>query len=84
MNRTDYVDKMNLILSYNTKFKKMSDSDPFKISLKYELKINELTRKLKKKHCSIDTFTYQSLYNSGSGLGIMYGLPINQPLSCRH
>ena len=65
---------MNDILSDTTKFKKITDSVPFKLSLKYELMINELLRKLKG-NGSIDPSTYNSLYNSGSGLGIMYGLP---------
>ena len=64
---------MNDILSDTTKFKKITDSDPFKLSLKYELKINELLRKLKS-NGSIDPSTYNTLFNSGSGLGIMYGM----------
>ena len=52
--------------------------DPSSLSLKHELKINNFLNKLKNN--TIHQSTYQSLFCSGTGLGIMYGLPkIHKP-----
>ena len=74
LNRTDYVTKMNHILSDTTKFKKCSNQDSHKLAMQHEDKINRLLRKLKQQNI-ISTSTYNSLFTSGSGPGILYGLP---------
>ena len=65
---------MHDILSDQSKFRKVAVSNPFKLSLKYRLKISELLHKLTHKKI-MDPPTYNSLYYSGSGLGVMYGVP---------
>ena len=74
LNKSDYIDKMENIISDTSKFSKITTMDPFKLSLKYELKINDFLRKLKSNK-TIDNLTYKSLYCSGTSLGTMYGLP---------
>ena len=72
MNRTDYVSKMESILSDPEKFQKV-DGDLGKILLKLEDKYNRILRSLKSDD-KIDQGTYSKLYASGSQPGLLYGL----------
>ena len=74
LNRMNYVTKMNHILSDTTKFQKCSNQDPHKLAMQHEDKINRLLRKLKQQNI-ISASTYNSLFTSGSGPGILYGPP---------
>jgi hypothetical protein len=79
MNKTDYINKMNHILSDQTKFKKIDNTTPFKQCLRNDDKICRLLRKLLD-NGAINQGQYNSLYPTGSSPGIMYGLPkIHKP-----
>ena len=73
LNRNDYINKVQTILSDNSKFQHVSD-DPFVLSLKLEDKLNRFLRKLKSQNI-LDQSTYDSLLISGSSPGTLYGLP---------
>lgn len=73
MDKTDYNNKMDAILSDHTKFKKM-DIDMFKLSLQQEDKINRFVNQLFKDEI-ISKTQKDLLYCTGTGPGIMYGLP---------
>ena len=73
LNRSDYVKKMELILNDSSKFTK-TDTDMFKIALKYEDKTNRFIDKIYKLNI-IDQDTKTKLRISGSTPGVMYGLP---------
>ena len=72
MDRTDYVSKMESILSDNRKFQKVNN-DLGKTLLKLEDKYNRILRSLKADEI-IDKSTYSKLYASGSQPGLLYGL----------
>ena len=73
INKTDYINSMNTIVSDKTKFEEIKT--PMKtFALKMEDKVNNILRKLKSlKLMSEDT--YKALYASGTAPGILYGLP---------
>ena len=73
LNKTDYISKMELILSDESKFVEVKDT-LFKISNKSEDKINRVLKKFKDKKIITDE-VYSSLYSTGSSFGILYGLP---------
>ena len=73
MNRTDYVNKMKMVFSDQSKFQEVGLPD-YTTIYKAEDKINRTLRQLKEDHVISDQ-TYQSLYSSGSSYGILYGLP---------
>ena len=73
LNREEYVSKMNIILSDETKFSDIG-SPEFSIIFRTEDKINRTLKQFKDENM-IDEHTYQSLYSSGSSFGILYGLP---------
>jgi hypothetical protein len=80
LNKVDYINKMNNILLDTSKFRKLSDASVFRQSLKHEDKVNRVLRRLYDK----DVFTkeqYNNLHSSGSGPGILYGLPKIHKLS---
>ena len=79
LDKTDYIDKIQIILDDTSKFLKL-DIDPFPYILKLEDKLNRLLRTLKDKVISPDT--YSKLFASGSVPGILYGLPKVHKLSC--
>ena len=78
LDRNIYVEKVLNIISDTSKFTKIND-DLNKYVLKIETKINNFLSKLK----SLGTISediYKSLYVTGSGPGILYGLPkIHKP-----
>ena len=73
LNRSDYVNKMENILSDNTKFIKL-ESPQFSTIFRTEDKINR-TLKQFKDDSLIDEHTYQNLFSSGSSFSILYGSP---------
>ena len=73
LNKSDYNNKMEYILSDTTKFQKVTDI-PFKLAIKMEDKVNRLLNKLKLNNILTEE-GYSSLHCTGSSFGILYGLP---------
>ena len=73
LDRSDYNQKMNDILSDNTKFCEVG-SPEFSLIFKIEDKINRTLKQLKD-DSFISEQTYRSLYSTGSSFGVLYGLP---------
>ena len=73
LNRTDYVSKMNEILSDETKFAYVGDPQ-FSIIFKIEDKVNRALKQFRDNDI-INDQTYHSLYSSGSAFSSLYGLP---------
>ena len=73
LNRNDYNQKMNEILSDSSKFSKVG-SPQFSTIFKTEDKINRTLKQLKDDQILNDQ-SYQSLYSSGSSFSVLYGLP---------
>ena len=71
LNKADYADKMNDILSDNTKFKLLNVDIATHI-VKLEDKLNRILRGIRER---IGDLIYSDLYASGSKPGYMYGLP---------
>lgn len=80
LDKEDYLNKMEDILSDKTKFTLIND-DLAKITLRYEDKVNNFLRALKKKG-KINEDLYNSLHVSGSMPGVMYGLPKVHKTDC--
>ena len=68
------LSKMQTILNDNNRFKKKTDTSLHKQSLKQEDKVNRTIKKLYERKI-ISKDQYISLYASGSGPAILYGLP---------
>ena len=82
MNMSDYLKKMNDILSDTSKFKRHNNQDLYKVSRSIETKVrNFLLRKLKKPGHITDE-QYRMLYPHGSHIGILYGLPKVHKTNC--
>ena len=78
VDRCVYINKMLGIISDRQKFDEIKESI-HSYSTRIEDKINNFLRKLKKLMLLSDE-TYKSLFVSGSGPGILYGLPkIHKP-----
>ena len=78
LDREVYLNKMKSIISDTTKFTKLNDSIR-PITTKIEDKLNNFLRKLKRSNIITDE-TYKQLSITGSGPGILYGLPkIHKP-----
>ena len=73
LNRHDYVQKMENILSDSSKFVEVGDPQ-YNLIFKAEDKINRTIKQLKDKGM-LSEQEYQSLYSSGSSFGVLYGLP---------
>ena len=77
LNKTDYIRKMNNILSDRTKFQLLETHNQVSYTLKIEDKVNRHPMKLLDNKIISH---HHSLYCSGTQPGIMYGLPkIHQP-----
>ena len=72
LNKTDYIAKMENILSDTTKFVRIID-DSFTITLKLEDRINRFLSKLKSLG-TITEETYKNLFVTGCAPGIIFGL----------
>ena len=70
---SDYINKMDNILSDNTKFINIG-SPQFSTIFKVEDKINRTLRQFKEESV-IDEPTYNFLFSSGSSFSMLYGLP---------
>src|SRR5215469_12718355 len=70
MDRDEYLNKMNTILSDTTKYKSLTHTDTLKHIITIEDKLNRITRSI---HST--TFNHQHLHISGTSPGIMYGVP---------
>ena len=70
IDKSDYVNKMNDILSDTTKFVKIN-SDLIKLNIKLEDTVNNLVNNFRKKNINIPS----SCAASGTSLGKLYGLP---------
>ena len=78
VNKTTYVNSLTSLLSDNSKFSPINMPIQ-KMCLKIEDKINRFLLKLKKSSVITES-QYNSLHVSGSGPGVMYGLPkIHKP-----
>jgi len=73
LNRSDYVDKMNTILSDTTKFTSV-DENCYKLTQRLELRLNKMLLLLHKAN-KLDKNTYDNLRAVGSNPGKLYGLP---------
>ena len=73
LNRTDYIQKMEDVLSDDSKFTFVG-SPNFSNIFKMEDKINRTLKQFKDKSMISDE-TYNTLYSSGSSYSILYGLP---------
>ena len=74
MDKTSYLEKMDAIISDNTKFEKQDQVDIYELSIKLEDRLTRILRKLRLSK-AIDQETYKQLVPSGSRPGILYGLP---------
>ena len=83
LNKKDYLDKMETILSDSRIFENCPSDDPKLKILRTEDKVNRFIRKLKDKG-SITENEYKNLYVCGSSPSVLYGLPkvhkLNIPL----
>ena len=75
LNRLDYVNKMQDILTDTTKFRKATNQDIYDISRKIETRVRNYLRNHLHKPGLITDDEYKKLYPNGSHIGIMYGLP---------
>lgn len=75
LNKDDYIEKMNNILSDPSKFTALPpNTNPHTLILKQEDAVNRFVKQLNDRGI-LDPAQYNLLRCSGSGLGIMYGLP---------
>ena len=75
MNRTDYLAKMENILSDTSKFKLANNQDIYKISRTIETRVRNYLRDKVKKPGYITETQYTKFYPNGSRIGVMYGQP---------
>ena len=77
MDKSDYTQKVNALLSDTSKFKPVLDREEIKIVFSLEDRINNFLKKLRKKvpPFNLNDKTFKKLSVSGSQLGILYGLP---------
>ncbi len=74
LNKSDYISKVDSILSDCSKFKKL-DSDALDLCIKRENKLIRFLRDKLLKDKVISQDIYNSLFTTGSNPGILYGLP---------
>ena len=74
LDKSNYISKMEEILSDYTKFKEIKHNNNLKLTLQQEDKVNRLVRTLTKDNLFSEA-TASQLKISGSSPGIMYGLP---------
>ena len=73
MDKTNYIEKMNCILSNETKFLRIGEPN-FSTIFRVEDKINRFLKQLKENN-TISEKSYHSLYSTGGSYGTLYGLP---------
>lgn len=75
LDKSDYISKMNDILSDNSKFVQLPNTtDIYKLALKEEDSINRFLLSLHNKKF-INKALYYKIKSTGSSIGVMYGLP---------
>ena len=74
LDRVDYINKVESLLSDASKFKKL-DTDILDLCLKRENKLIRFLRDTLLKKKIITENVYNSLYQNGSSPGVLYGLP---------
>ena len=74
LNKTEYINKMESLLSDNNTFEKHPDENPLAKTLRIEDKINRNLKKLKDRNALTED-EYKQIYATGTSPGIMYGLP---------
>ena len=74
LDKANYVEKMNVILNEQNNFEKLSYQEFPKHTLNLEDRANRPIKDMKNKG-TISENEYKSLYITGGGPGIMYGLP---------
>ena len=74
MDKIDYASKMHTLLENETKFNKCSIQDGYKLSLVAEDRVHRVLRSLKNKKV-ISSSLYSDIHPTGSGPGVLYGLP---------
>ena len=72
MNKKDYIDKMNSLLSDTTKFKKMEAEKDRTVAI--EKSLSKLVRQLKQKQL-IDSIEFERIRPTGTTIPRLYGLP---------
>lgn len=80
LNRCDYINKMNIILSDREKFEAVQE-DKYKLSLRLEDKLNRKLRTLKSQGI-LNEEMYDKLFCSGTTFGMLYGSPKSHKLGC--
>lgn len=73
LNRDEYIDKVENVLSDETKFRKVGNPD-YSTIFRVEDRINRFLKYLKDNDI-ISKDTYEFLYSTGASYGVMYGLP---------
>ena len=81
LNRVDYINKVESLLSDASKFKKL-DTDLLDLCLKRENKLIRFLRDKLLKQNSIPDDVYKELFPSGSTPGVLYGLPKVHKTNC--
>ena len=81
LNKTDYINKVESLLSDKSKFGPTKEDDPLKQVNFLQEKLRVLLRKLKDKG-SISSQQYDLVYPQGSQLGVMYGSPKIHKAGC--
>jgi len=80
LDRSQYLDKVNTILSDQTKFCKVDENEA-KLLLRLEDKLNNVLRKLKNNKI-ISNDIYKECFSSGSTISNLYGLPKVHKTNC--
>ena len=75
MDTAEYIEKVNTIISDQTKFKLHTNQDLYKVSRSIEAKVCNYISEHLKKPGLIDQNLYRKLYPNGSHIGVLYGLP---------
>ena len=75
MNTSDYITKMEAIISDETKFQVNGNQDVYRVCRSIETKVRKLLLNKLKKPGHITTDEYKKLYPNGSHISVLYGLP---------
>ena len=81
LDKEDYINKMELLLSNHLIFENRPHDDPIHTILKVEDRVNRLLKKMKE-NATITENEYKQLYATGSLPNILYGLPKTHKQNC--
>ena len=82
LNASDYMNKIEQIVSDETKFKIHKKHDLYKVSRSIETKVRNYLRVNVRKPGHISNDEYRHLYPNGSHIGVLYGLPKVHKANC--